>query len=97
MKTRVSGVPYEVEMPDQPTDTLRQGTYWLGAFFGAVVMLLCALIVDRLTEEPYPVQMPRDIIEAYNMGVKDALKTNPPSLELEETCVSMWADKQPVR
>ena len=97
MKTRVSGVPYEVEMVDPPVDNLRQGTYWLGAFFGAVVMLLCALIVDRLTEDSYPVQLPKNIIDAYNMGVKDALKTNPPSLELEQTCVNMWADKQPVR
>ena len=78
-------------------DQMRQGTYWLGAFFGAIVMLLCALIVDRLTEQPYPVQMPHDVISAYNMGIKDALKTNPPSMELEQTCLNMWADKQPVR
>lgn len=97
MKTKVSGVPYEVEMPDPPVDNLRQGTYWLGAFFGALVMLLCALIVDRLTDEPYPVQMPKNIIDAYNMGIKDALRTNPPSMELEQTCVNMWAGKQPVR
>ena len=78
-------------------DQMRQGTYWLGAFFGALVMLLCTLIIDRLTDEPYPVQLPKDIIQAYNMVASDALKTNPPSLELEETCVNMWADKQPVR
>jgi hypothetical protein len=41
--------------------------------------------------------MPKDVVQAYNMGLKDALRTNPPSLDLEQTCVNMWADKQPVR
>jgi len=38
--------------------------------------------------------MPKDIIASYNTGVKDALKTNPPSLSLEAVCMELWAKKQ---
>ena len=41
--------------------------------------------------------MPRDVVEAYRMGLKDAMRTNPPSLELEQVCMNMWADRQPVK
>jgi hypothetical protein len=80
-------------------DQMRQGTYWLGVFFGAVTMLLIGLIIDRLNDKPPSsyVDMPKDIVQAYNMGLKDAIRTNPPSMELEQTCVNLWADKQPVR
>lgn len=80
-------------------DQMRQGTYWLGAFFGAVTMLLIGLVIDRLNDKPPAsyVDMPKDIVQAYNMGLKDALRTNPPSMDLEQVCVNMWADKQPVR
>jgi hypothetical protein len=37
---------------------------------------------------------PVDIIEAYNRGRADALNTQPVSFELEETCLSVWANKQ---
>jgi hypothetical protein len=35
-----------------------------------------------------------DIIDAYNRGKKDALKTNPVSLDLEYACIDIWAEKQ---
>lgn len=35
-----------------------------------------------------------EIIEAYNQGRKDALKTNPVSWDLEETCVGLWLGRQ---
>jgi hypothetical protein len=81
------------------TQRIQNGSYWLGAALGAMVMLLIVLIVERNTEAPMPsaTTMPRDVVEAYRMGLKDALRTNPPSLELEQTCVNMWANKQPVR
>jgi hypothetical protein len=35
-----------------------------------------------------------DMVEVYDAGKKDALKTSPrPSLELEMTCVNIWAGK----
>ena len=81
------------------TQRIQNGSYWLGAALGAMVMLLVVLIVDRLTASPDPssVRMPQDVVEAYRMGIKDAMKTNPPSLELEQTCMNMWAERQPVK
>lgn len=33
-------------------------------------------------------------IESYQMGMKHALRTNPVSWELEETCLILWTRKQ---
>ena len=33
-------------------------------------------------------------IESYQMGQKHALRTNPVSWELEETCMSLWMRKE---
>ena len=73
--------------------------FWVGAMFGMFIMLLIVLVYNKLTEAPQASQltMPKDVVQAYNMGLKDALRTNPPSLDLEQTCVNMWADKQPIR
>ena len=73
--------------------------FWIGTMFGMFVMLLITLVYSKLIETPQPSQltMPKDVVQAYNMGLKDALRTNPPSLDLEQTCVNMWADKQPIR
>jgi len=78
---------------------IQNGTYWSGVFFGSMVMLLVVLVLERLNQAPDPsaVNMPKDVVEAYRMGIKDAMKTNPPSLELEQTCMNMWAERQPVR
>jgi len=72
----------------------------LGVVVGVVLTTLIAIGISQISRQQNPashVEMPRDIIQAYNMGLKDALKTNPPSMDLEQTCVNMWADKQPVR
>lgn len=78
---------------------IQNGTYWAGFIFGMFSMLLVVLIFGRLTQQPEPSQltMPKDVVQAYNMGLKDAMKTNPPSLELEQTCLNMWAERQPVK
>ena len=66
-----------------------------------MVMLLVVLIIDRLShtpeQMPSSLMMPKDVVEAYRMGLKDAIKTNPPSLELEQVCMNMWAERQPVK
>ena len=41
-----------------------------------------------------PEGLPEGYIQAYKVGVKDALKTNPPSWQLEETCLEVWANKK---
>ena len=81
---------------------IQNGSYWSGVFFGSLVMLLVVLVIERLNQEPNQniissINMPKDVVEAYRMGIKDAMKTNPPSLELEQTCMNMWAERQPVR
>lgn len=76
---------------------IQNGTYWSGFVLGMFSMLFLVLAIDRMTDEPTPSQltMPKDVVEAYRMGIKDALRTNPPSLDLEQTCVGLWANKQP--
>jgi hypothetical protein len=70
----------------------------LGVVIGVVLTSLIAIGISKMkANEPPMEMMPKTVIEAYNMGLKDALKTNPPSMDLEQTCVNMWADKQPVR
>jgi len=69
----------------------------LGVLVGVVLTTLIAIGISKMKfNEPPMEMMPRDIIQAYNMGLKDALKTNPPSMDLEQTCVNMWANKQPL-
>jgi hypothetical protein len=62
-------------------------------------MMFLVLAIGRMTDDDMPSQltMPKDVVEAYRMGLKDAMKTNPPSLELEQTCLNMWAERQPVK
>jgi uncharacterized membrane protein len=74
--------------------------FTMGVVVGFVATALIAVGINKLHKAQMPqsyVEMPQDIIQAYNMGLKDALKTNPPSWDLEQTCLNMWADKQPVR
>ena len=72
--------------------------WMLGVIVGVVLTSLIAIGLSKMkANEPPMEMMPKTVIEAYNMGLKDALRTNPPSMDLEQTCVNMWADKQPVR
>jgi len=76
---------------------MNESQQWgLGVVVGVVLTSLIAIGISKMREPPMEVS-PRTVIEAYNAGLKDALRTNPPSMDLEQTCVNMWADKQPVR
>ena len=71
----------------------------LGLVVGVVLTTLIAIGISKMKtqhEVVASVDMPRDIITAYNQGLKDALRTNPPSMDLEQVCVNMWANKQPL-
>ena len=71
----------------------------LGVLVGVVLTSLIAIGVGKIKTQHNVVagvDMPRDIIQAYNQGLKDALRTNPPSMDLEQVCVNMWANKQPL-
>ena len=72
--------------------------WMLGVLVGVVLTSLIAIGFNKMrSTEPPMEMMPKTVIEAYNMGLKDALRTNPASWELEQTCLNMWADRQPVR
>jgi hypothetical protein len=68
-------------------------------FVGFAMGLLTLLAYEKLNKDPPPkVDIPltsNDIVEAYKAGKKDALRTNVPSIELEQACVSLWTQKQP--
>jgi hypothetical protein len=68
-------------------------------FVGFAMGLLTLLAYEKLQEDPPPdVDIPitaNDIVEAYKAGKRDALRTNVPSMELEQACLTLWAQKQP--
>jgi hypothetical protein len=77
--------------------TERQIVNWL---LGFVIGVLTVLAWQRVVSEPLIVsdsEMTRaeELISIYKRGVKDALKTNPVSFELDQTCLEVWANKQP--
>ena len=81
---------------------MSEGTrqWMLGMATGALITGLIAIGIGKISQQQNPaayVDMPKTIVEAYNMGLKDAIRTNPPSWELEQVCLNLWADKQPVR
>ena len=80
-------------------ERLRESHYWNGFALGALTTALAFLAVDKLSFTPKHYvagAIPTDIVQSYNLGLKDALRVNPPSFELEQACLNMWADRQPV-
>ena len=73
--------------------TERQIVNWL---LGFVIGILTVLAWQRVMNEPLIVSDAEELISIYKRGVKDALKTNPVSFELEQVCLEVWANKQPV-
>ena len=62
-----------------------------GVVVGMTVTHLLWLSASQPTE---PTQI--EAIEAYNLGKQHALRTNPVSMDLEMTCVSLWVDRQTI-
>jgi len=73
----------------------------LGVVIGVVATALIAIGIHKMksngAQEPLTSLMPKDIITAYRQGQKDALSLNPVSLELDHVCLTLWANKLPVR
>ena len=81
---------------------LENPKHWPIFFVGTTFGILLVLAVQRLTMEPPELPtMQRtpasQIIESYNAGIEDALKTHPPSWRLEESCLEVWANRQPTQ
>jgi hypothetical protein len=73
------------------------GNWALGFTMG----LLTVLAYQKVMSEPLilpdnEATRAEELISIYKRGMKDALKTNPVSFELEQTCLEVWANKQPV-
>jgi hypothetical protein len=78
--------------------TERQIVNWL---LGFVIGILTVLAWQRVMSEPYISQdtettRAEELISIYKRGAKDALSTNPVNFELEQACLEVWANKQPV-
>ena len=68
---------------------------------GFTVGILTVLAWQRVMSEPLilpdnEAARAEELISIYKRGVKDALRTNPVSFELEQTCLEVWANKQPL-
>jgi hypothetical protein len=65
---------------------------------GFTVGVMTTIAVDKIVERDDIAKQyePRELISIYKRGVRDALKTNPVSFELDQTCLEVWANKQPV-
>jgi predicted GNAT family acetyltransferase len=71
--------------------------WMLGVITGVTITTLIAIGISQMNRQQNPatyVDMPKDIIQAYNTGIKDALRTNPASSDLEDACLALWAKKQ---
>lgn len=69
--------------------------FFAGIVFGALFVLAAQRLFAPEPELPTIQKTPASsIVEAYRMGLTDALKTNPVSMELEHTCLELWTNKQ---
>jgi len=76
----------------------KQIVNWL---LGFTMGMLTVLSYEKLMSEPLVISDSEatradELISIYKRGVKDALKTNPVSFQLEQTCLEVWANKQPL-
>jgi hypothetical protein len=67
---------------------------------GFAIGVMTVIAGDKLLEKNMPIpdsEMTRadELISIYKRGQADALRTNPVSFELEQTCLEVWANKQP--
>jgi hypothetical protein len=65
---------------------------------GFTMGLMVVLAYQKIYDEPVIVDgnNAEELINAYKRGQADALRTNPVSMELEQSCLNIWASKQPV-
>jgi len=73
------------------------GNWALGFTMG----LLTVLAYQKVMSQPLilpdnEATRAEELISIYKRGIKDALRTNPVSMDLEQACLEIWANKQPV-
>ena len=67
---------------------------------GFAIGVMTVIAGDKLLEKNMPIPDSEttradELISIYKRGQADALRTNPVSFELEQTCLEVWANKQP--
>jgi hypothetical protein len=67
---------------------------------GFAIGVMTVIAGDKLLEKNAPIPDSEttradELISIYKRGQADALRTNPVSFELEQTCLEVWANKQP--
>ena len=62
---------------------------------GCLTIMAGEKIADNIEKEQAEPAKALHIITAYKAGQAAALKTNPVSFELEQTCLEVWSNKQP--
>ena len=68
----------------------------LGFAIGVMTVIAVDKVIKRDILPPHHEATKADeLISIYKRGIKDALVTNPVSFELEQTCLEIWANKQP--
>ena len=68
---------------------------------GFTVGILTVLAWQKVMSEPLilpdnEATRAEELISIYKRGIKDALRTNPVSMDLEQSCLEIWANRQPV-
>lgn len=77
---------------------MEDNTKWFGGVLvGVVLTSLIAIGISKMRADPTEDIIPQNIIDAYNQGLKDALRLNPVSWDLEQACLTIWANKQPIQ
>lgn len=61
-----------------------------------LIGLLSGVVASWVVLKVTPLEASAEaLIAAYDQGKRDALRTNPVSMDLEMVCLNLWANKQP--
>jgi hypothetical protein len=73
-------------------------TLALGFAIGVMTVIAGDKLLEKNMHRSQDSEITRaeELISIYKRGAKDALSTNPVNFELEQTCLEVWANKQPV-
>jgi hypothetical protein len=72
-------------------------TILIAAALQIVAMMILAIAIFDLAAKTLPPDNTQRIVEGYKQGLKDALRTNPASNNLEFACIELWSNKQGVK
>jgi len=73
-------------------------TWIMGFCIGIMFTIGASHFIKDQPKEMSDAEMVRaeELINIYKRGRADALKTNPVSFDLEQSCLEIWSNRQPV-